>query len=88
MSRHSTSVVHAGLTRIYIVVVLNINVVIDVIHVLLLALLHLSLIGIFSAIVILRPVHVPLFRSIWRVGILLSVWSNVEAILLLVGDIW
>lgn len=88
VSRHSTCVVHAGLTWVHIIVVLDVYIVIYVIHVLLLALLHLSLISVFSAIMILRSVHVSLFGSIWCIRIYLGIRSNLIPILLLISDVW
>ena len=88
VSRHSTGVIHAGLAWVHIIVVLDVYIVIYVIHVLLLTLLHLSLISVFSAIMILRSVHVSLFGSIWCIKIHLGIRSYLISILLLVGDVW
>lgn len=86
VSRHSTGVAHAGLAWVDIVVVLDVYIVIYIIHVLLLALLHLSLISVFSAI--LWSIHMSLFRSIWCIWINLGIRSYLIPILLLVGDVW
>lgn len=88
VSRHSAGVVHTGLSWVHIIVVLDIYIVIDVIHVLLLALLHLSLISVFSAIMILWSVHMSLFWSIGCIRIYLGIRSYIISVLLLIGDVW